>query len=167
VFFDALEIEWSYEPQGFDLPSGRYLPDFWLPGIRDGIWFEVKGQKPTKMEEDLASELAAATGSEVVIAAAGIPWPQGKWGELSGERRIYFPPDESGLRGADEGYQWCVGPRWGRIGLEFNGFGDRMPGEVDAGGLPTADDKRLMEAYRAARSARFEHGESPVKPVER
>lgn len=29
VFFDALGVEWEYEPEGFNLPSGRkYLPDF-------------------------------------------------------------------------------------------------------------------------------------------
>ncbi len=32
VFFDALGIEWEYEPEGFDLGDlGWYLPDFWLP----------------------------------------------------------------------------------------------------------------------------------------
>jgi hypothetical protein len=39
---DAWGISWSYEPEGFTLPSGaRYLPDFWLPDIR--TWLEVKG----------------------------------------------------------------------------------------------------------------------------
>ena len=29
VFFDALGVKWEYEPEGFELPSGkRYLPDF-------------------------------------------------------------------------------------------------------------------------------------------
>jgi hypothetical protein len=31
VFFDALGIVWEYEKEGFELPSGRYLPDFWIP----------------------------------------------------------------------------------------------------------------------------------------
>ena len=31
VFFDALCIEWEYEREGFVLPYGPYLPDFWLP----------------------------------------------------------------------------------------------------------------------------------------
>ena len=45
VFFDKLGIRWEYEPQGFELPSGRrYLPDFWLPDSH--AWFEVKGPKP-------------------------------------------------------------------------------------------------------------------------
>ncbi len=45
VFFDALGIEWVYEPEGYEKEEGgktlRYLPDFWLPKI--GLWVEVKG----------------------------------------------------------------------------------------------------------------------------
>ena len=28
VFFDAIGQEYEYEPEGFELMSGRYLPDF-------------------------------------------------------------------------------------------------------------------------------------------
>lgn len=41
VFFDALGIEYEYEPEGFELPSGaRYLPDFRVKcyGTRGGAW---------------------------------------------------------------------------------------------------------------------------------
>ena len=31
VFFDALGVKWEYEKEGYELPSGRYLPDFFLP----------------------------------------------------------------------------------------------------------------------------------------
>lgn len=31
VFFDTLGIKWEYEKQGYSLPSGAYLPDFWQP----------------------------------------------------------------------------------------------------------------------------------------
>lgn len=31
VFFEEHGTEWQYETQGFELPSGRYLPDFYLP----------------------------------------------------------------------------------------------------------------------------------------
>lgn len=40
VFFDALGVEYQYEPEGFDLDGIYYLPDFWLPKM--GFWFEVK-----------------------------------------------------------------------------------------------------------------------------
>jgi hypothetical protein len=46
VFFDALGVEWLYEPEGFerewdDGKNVRYLPDFYLP--ETGTWVEVKG----------------------------------------------------------------------------------------------------------------------------
>jgi hypothetical protein len=47
VFFDALEIEWEYEKEGFrwtfyeDAPERFYLPDFYLPKTK--TWVEVKG----------------------------------------------------------------------------------------------------------------------------
>lgn len=31
IFFEELGLGWQYEVEGFDLPSGRYLPDFYLP----------------------------------------------------------------------------------------------------------------------------------------
>jgi hypothetical protein len=40
VFFDDLGIKYEYELEGFSLPSGGYLPDFYLPQF--GIFVEVK-----------------------------------------------------------------------------------------------------------------------------
>jgi len=41
VAFDAFGFGWEYEPEGFALPSGAYLPDFkiHLPMVE---WIEVK-----------------------------------------------------------------------------------------------------------------------------
>jgi len=41
VFFDAMNLRWEYEPEGYILGAGKaYLPDFWIPEWR--AWFEVK-----------------------------------------------------------------------------------------------------------------------------
>jgi hypothetical protein len=43
VFFDWLEVEWEYEPEGFELNNGtKYLPDFYLPKFEGGCWVEIK-----------------------------------------------------------------------------------------------------------------------------
>lgn len=42
VFFDALNIKWSYEEQGFDLDGERYLPDFYLH--EHNSFIEIKGE---------------------------------------------------------------------------------------------------------------------------
>lgn len=40
VFFDAMGIRYEYEPEGFELPSGMYLPDFFLQEF--GVYVEIK-----------------------------------------------------------------------------------------------------------------------------
>lgn len=40
VYFDTLGIHWEYEMEGYQLPSGWYLPDFWLPQVK--VFAEVK-----------------------------------------------------------------------------------------------------------------------------
>jgi hypothetical protein len=55
AFFDYFGIEFSYEPERFNLKSGSYLPDFYLKNVSfkegkfdssqncvKGLWFEVK-----------------------------------------------------------------------------------------------------------------------------
>src|SRR3546814_5021002 len=43
VFFDALGLQWEYEPEGFDLgAAGWYLPDFRVQDDGWVHWYEVK-----------------------------------------------------------------------------------------------------------------------------
>ena len=49
VFFDAMDIRWEYEPQGYETETGDYLPDFYLPD--EDFWVEVKPDRPGAMEE--------------------------------------------------------------------------------------------------------------------
>lgn len=50
VVFDALGLDWEYEPEGFQFSDGtRYLPDFY---IRNSEWFvEVKPKKELSGKE--------------------------------------------------------------------------------------------------------------------
>jgi len=70
VFLEAMGLRWDYEPEGFELPSGRYLPDFkvYKEGCPAGYyWIECKGGIPTDREVQLARELAKATTACVVF----------------------------------------------------------------------------------------------------
>jgi hypothetical protein len=73
VFFDAAGIRYEYEKEGFELPCGRYLPDFFLPDIN--YWFEVKGQVPTADEIARCCFLYDGTEKPVFIAV-GAPTPE-------------------------------------------------------------------------------------------
>lgn len=56
VFFDALGWPWRYEHEGFELPSGRYLPDFYFPDI--DCYAEVKPKELTGEELNKCIELS-------------------------------------------------------------------------------------------------------------
>lgn len=133
-FFDHLGIGWEYEPQGFDLPSGPYLPDFLL-ALGDGVWWEVKGPAPTPAERNLCWELFEATAKHVYLAHGAIPRDQ------FDEPRIEHI---SGTR-----VRWFIQP--GAIG-----FIPAIPDFEQKG----TGNPLLLNAYWAARSARFEHGEA-------
>lgn len=65
VFFDELHIPFNYEPEGFQLPSGWYVPDFWLP--EQDVFIEVKPTSPTHHEKQKAQDLAIASNHDVLI----------------------------------------------------------------------------------------------------
>lgn len=131
VFFDALGTQWRYEVEGYELPSGRYLPDFLLlDTLGDGFpwWFEVKGAYPSEDEARLMCELCRHTQQHGILA----------WGDVwTGMRFCFF--------GQDDLWSDC-GPMGDGRGLDFYIWG--------------RDVAAIERAVAAARSARFEHGES-------
>lgn len=162
VFFDSLGVAWEYEPQGYELPSGPYLPDFWLPTVEaekaaGGTYFEVKA--PDAADDPRWEELAAATMRPLIVAF-GLQWTdQGmSWasrpGDRGGEMEIYFAGG-----GWDNGRFFISCPTCRRVGITFSGWLDRLSGHEQAGRGSGTDDPRIIAAEEAARSARFEHGE--------
>jgi len=158
--FDLLSLPYEYEKEGYDLPSGRYLPDFWMPTLKK--WVEIKGESPDKHEEKLAYELADATDSPVVLLFGTIPTGI----DPGGSGYVYFPHE-----GWDAGYALCECPKCGLVGIEFDGRSDRLPCKF--AGCPryspngdkmyTGESDRVLQAYLLARQARFEHGETPPR----
>ena len=73
VAFDAANIEYEYEKEGFELSTGRYLPDFWLPGRSE--WGEIKGLEITSEEFARGYDLSRAAKAPVFMAA-GPPDPE-------------------------------------------------------------------------------------------
>ncbi len=149
IFLDTLGIEWQYEREGYDLGSlGYYLPDFWLPWNGDGrfpgggYFLEIKGQEPTAEEIAKLKALTAGTG-HTSLMFAGEP---GKYKRYEANRRGLFSvgdPAEMAQFVDGDPYAhelWITFSRWDFIG------------QVDA-------------AIVAARSARFEYGETPKPPM--
>jgi hypothetical protein len=105
VALSVAAIRFEYEGQGFELASGWYLPDFWLPDHK--TWLEVKGVDPTPREIALATELARG-GDWLVLFAVGPPDPDRGYlaiadenGRFDGETIFRLPPEAYRLARAE------------------------------------------------------------------
>ena len=154
VFFDALGLEWQYEPEGFNLTSGSYLPDFWLPQMR--LFIEVKPYHAAANEGHLK---AMRDSGHPILLLIGYP------GENNGILYCYSLSDGGGATSNVEVYFSLLGQSLvlsTEVCLEFypdHLFSDRMEyvfANVHRRGLD-----EIEMATRLARSARFEHGEQP------
>lgn len=155
VFFDALDLKYKYEPEGYELRDGSYyLPDFWIPLENHeyegaGYFVEIK---PTKMskEEEKKCEMLAIDSGHMVCALLGAPWPKEfnilKWMRNTGELNpmtVYQIINDHKYDTNLHEKGFIVYPVFAAL--------------IDAD-KPTAPEE-FMYAYEKARSARFEHGE--------
>lgn len=171
VFFDALGVQWEYEKEGYDLGKlGWYLPDFWLPGLE--CWVEIKPEYPSEDEMRKCDELAEGTGRAVVIACE-LP--------LTTPLLVYCFDDTDGSAGTqwwgETGTKWPkeTQPQWaiGNTGLCIASGSDHSSRSFSGPDMTSSFSGMKLErecerqhhtldcATDAARSARFEHGESP------
>lgn len=165
VFFDALGLRWEYEKEGFDLgKAGWYLPDFWLPELN--CWVEIKPREwndgqdfwwASGATEKKAS--AIARSSSPVFVVSGEPWPD--------EYKCCVFYNEEG---ADAPMYFAECLQCGKFGITYGGWTGYVRCDCTWNTLDKPSHKedgtetpRLLAAYEAARSARFEHGESPDK----
>ena len=199
VFFDALGLRWQFEPEGFDLSAhglGYYLPDFFLPDLN--YWIEVKPENFDSRDEDAYRKLgyvARGTSARGLLVAGepylnvvmgsfqaymepGIPYDTW-WVVNSYHPELEEEEDDAGRM--DGPYLFCLCPLCDKIGIQFDGRGERICNDDTCGGKRTreeakalgfwgllyhgdkaysGDHPKLVVAAEAARSARFEHGQS-------
>lgn len=70
VFFDYFDVHYGYENEGYELSTGRYLPDFEI----DGTIFEVKPVTMGQEEIDKIERFAKESGLGIFVII-GQPWP--------------------------------------------------------------------------------------------
>jgi hypothetical protein len=169
VFLDSLgRRDWQYEREGYDLPSGRYLPDFWLP-IRHpvhqhaGYWLEIKGDQPTEAEKRSCLELHEETRHHVILIA-GQPQP----GKFSTYKSVCgFPRvrDADGDAPADDPLDRTrmarMDSHWPHEGIVYSGFSYAWHCSAREEDGPPIGEAEVLAALRAATEARFEFGETP------
>lgn len=181
VFFNHMGIKWDYEPEGYMVgpheEQAPYLPDFWLPDLKQ--WVEVKGTHPSKHDR-LRIIHACVTHSgwglpnndQGVLLLGGIPEPQRgvqAWHPVftfyKGD--IYRSPFEWG-KGCIWEREWLIYSCVDACSFDIYGYAGSSSWSEASTWNPTAwlmDGFGLStigynEGYRAARSARFEHGEA-------
>lgn len=157
VFFDALGVEWHYEHEGYQLPSGWYLPDFWLPKLRGGCFVEIKLADAGlgSPEHRKCCELANATAKDVFLLHGSAHHD----GHEPGYSAYWFAKGDGGLGYTDLGFLWCICPRCGQSGIEYEGRGSRVCGArcypIGQGDEYTDASRQILGACDAARVARF------------
>lgn len=177
VFFDRLGVAWEYEPQGYSLPSGAYLPDFWLPAVEGtesvGVWFEVKPSQTASAPEDARwPELVQATGKSLIVAM-GMARPDDLWRADSHDgHMVELMPAEvtewnpTGEPGWDNHRQFTICPACRQTGIKFEGRQERLRCHPAAGGSRGGFEGEIVRAYTAARSARFDSRGTEMPSVE-
>lgn len=177
VFFDAAGIDYQYEPDGFELDNNDwYLPDFYLPWFK--CYVEIKPSSLTSDEDEEAKrkleELFNLHGDCCAMICKGDPLDDGI-------EVIVNEADEGGGSSNLWLHSWFVmggwyhgcsgGKRHIDIVLDYETSKDEA--EFFSGNyncLPSVQAISYCEDYRsdldyamkAARQARFEHGEKPV-----
>lgn len=144
VFFDTLGLKWEYEKEGFDLGQrGYYLPDFWLKSLK--CWIEIKPEY-TDWVDIPDPETSRLINSAKIISLE----------EVSKTAAL--------CRMTKQPVCLVFGTPW-----ECRVVGSRIEDGIlsqtildgflfDKGNLDRR--KWLERGFTAARSARFEHGES-------
>lgn len=178
VFFDSLGIKWEYEPEGFMNADGdKYLPDFYLSQTH--TWVEVKGDEEALCKDWLRMtnlldyggvipefENSFKTDGRGLLLLGTVP--EGNVGEY------YVHPILQHHKGIIK--NWCYFDCIGTLDFDLPGSCKVTPGYslktepknwiVETKSFPrdylnySKSMNATHDAYAAARSARFEHGES-------
>lgn len=156
VFFDALELPWEYEPEGFALTNGWYLPDFrvyYPDGPVDGVWFECKGDLRSVSESEWCRLIEFESAKEIYVLD-GAP-----------DLKMYQSPsmicskDDVLVRPYTVQPEALIPKRSGAALWSYKGriWYDPHESFFDEG--YDMGEREVAAAVFAARSARFEHGE--------
>jgi hypothetical protein len=157
VFFNAINIPWVYEPQGYQLPDKTcYLPDFFLP--LQECFIEIKPRQPTREEERKYALFASISQYDLFLFAQPMPGYQIDGGYPTGQTNCdsayLFAAHCMGVN--DYNYTWCICGKCSKLGIEFDGRGARIcHHDTDDKGY-SFEHARLLAAYDMANSARFD-----------
>lgn len=173
VFFDEMGIDYEYELEGFELPSGaRYLPDFYLPKIQpEPVYVEIKPFFPPFKSFKKLYEFAHA-GDNNLLVICGVPGKEKMYLINRVTESGYWEHEDTLLAVDDDGYQKPEGDinemfeeflnDYSLVYLSVMPFTKR-PQTISYHPDTVNIDARHFFACQKARQSRFEFGESGPK----
>lgn len=175
VFFDAMGIDYEYELEGFELPSGaRYLPDFYLPNIQpEPVHVEIKPFFPPFKSFKKLYEFAHE-GDKNLLIIVGTPAKEKMYLVNRVTEISYWEHEEILLSPDDDGYQRSEED----INEMFSFFLDDSssvfisrlpftgrPHTISFNPETMTINADYFSATRKAKQSRFEFGESGPKRI--
>ena len=173
VFFDAMGIEWEYEPEGLVLSDGSwYLPDFYLLNFH--CYFEVKRKSVKDTDEGNEALANISNGAHndnwAGLIAFGDPMDddlqifcqdisEDTAGEYENKVTIGILPE------TQTPFLFACGDWRERAFLDSFSKPQFIPMVTSEYGKYKYEDlmnDRVIRARKLARQARFEYGETPV-----
>jgi len=184
VFFDALRVRYEYEPEGFELSCGKYLPDFYLDEF--DVYIEIKPFRKDIVHhvgddnewEQKCRTFRDETGKAILVCYAdpsaslwmrffawdatdaGVEKFDGSAAFKCSDGRPYIVVTEirdmcMRVNGGDDVNERVITPiDWVRMHVED--YAQAPFEDFDPDGTDNLNMAKL-----AARQARFEHGETP------
>lgn len=161
VFFDEMKLSYLYEPEGFQLGSIRYLPDFFLPnGIRfadeemhrQNVWVEIKpSAQLDESDRQKIAQFVKQTGYSLLLIA-------GEPGEEARLRFITYDNQKTVYSASDVKWIELGNQELGLLNIE--GFGQEVGNDTRTALNRLSNTQPILAAFSAAKQARFEHTDS-------
>jgi hypothetical protein len=163
VFFNQLGIKFEYEPEFFKIRKTykceyrsknyfyQYLPDFWLPEIGEGCWFEVKGVMPNAKYLDMMTLFRKKVDKAVFMAVGSLPDADSF---IKGFKTLIWS-----VKNKNPYCAFCVCPTCREIGIKHEGRSEWIECSCDKDKekpCRTYADKQIVAAYETARKFKFD-----------
>lgn len=109
IFFDAIDIGWEYETEGFEIGNTKYLTDFKLLSFGEDevdLYIEIKPRRPSLDEIRKCYEVACGTGIDMLLLCGTPGLPEfsslgENWNLKTGYIALHFPSSVS-MKGKED-----------------------------------------------------------------
>jgi hypothetical protein len=167
IFFDAIDIGWEYETEGFQIGKTKYLTDFKLlsfGSVKVDLFVEIKPRKPSIEEIKKCYEVSVGTNTDMLLICGTPGLPEfstlgNDWNLKTGYVGLHFPA-KTMIKGVDENTPfdyWVQSCRFDLFQTGPNGFSldawpiyfsiNKIDSETSSYGILEKVDSKITEEY--------------------